>query len=597
MKTKTLLICLLSAILLSTCSCVSPGNFDQKILNRYQESMAEVRAPQKRLATTGLGSLQPAPGTTGPKLKVSTDAAGNSVIYLSLDEAIMRTLANSLDIQVVSFSPEITRQQAIQAAAVFDYILFGGVSYNRTDQLVGTTIGATQLSPGTPTFVTGKTRTTQYQAGIRETTVCGGTWQIAPTLTRVEDRSQAFHDVFQPALLLQLDQPLLRNAGPDFTLANLRIARLNYETSVSQFRQKVEETVNTVINTYWALMQARIELKIQEELLAKTIETRDRIRNRLSIDATLVEVKQAEAAVETRRAVLFRTQKNILDVQNSLARFMADAQINVLNKYEIVPTSDPAKVPVKIDTADQLVLSLIYSPILEQARLAISVADVNVKLACNQTLPKLDLQATMDISGAGNEFNNSFDDFTHVGYSLALLFEYPIGNRGALANLAQQKFTRLQAISTLQNTADQVAVAVSERIRQVNTSFLEMQAQKAAVEASAAQLQALQNTEQIRGRLSPEFLQVKLQAQQTLADSQGAELQAIVNYNQALSDLARLTGTMLKQYGIEIQKMQAVTGEGPWPQYRTPTSAPELVPLNPAGSQPTTLVAPTPKLK
>ena len=45
----------------------------------------------------------------------------------------MRTLANNLDIQVVSFNPPISREQTIEAAAVFDYTVFGSTTYARTD--------------------------------------------------------------------------------------------------------------------------------------------------------------------------------------------------------------------------------------------------------------------------------------------------------------------------------------------------------------------------------------------------------------------------------------------------------------------------------
>ena len=149
-----------------------------------------------------------------------------------------------------------------------------------------------------------------------------------------------------------------------------------------------------------------------------------------------------------------------------------------------------------------------------------------------------------------------------------------------MAELARQKFSLLQAIATLQNTADQLAVQVNERIRQINTTFDELQAQRAAVAASQAQLDALNEIEKTRGRLTPEFVQLKLQAQETLADAQTAEVTALTNYNSALADLAQLTGTILRQHGIDVMKMPATMGEAPWPQVEglgaplTPSSTP-----------------------
>ncbi len=70
---------------------------------------------------------------------------------------------------------------------------------------------------------------------------------------------------------------------------------------------------------------------------------------------------------------------------------------------------------MKVDAADQLVQTLLHSPVLEQARLAISAGEVNVKVAQNQTLPQLDIQATVTPEGqagpAGNFGRSSYQMF------------------------------------------------------------------------------------------------------------------------------------------------------------------------------------------
>ena len=579
MNANALLKGLLVCCLLVLSSCVSPGDFDQNVLIRYQNAMAN-RGPQPRQSAHGLGSLEPKPGATGPKLKIAKDASGKSVVYLTLNEAVMRTLANSLDIQVVSFDPEMNRDLMIEAAAAFDYFVFGSVGWTK------------QNTPGNVFTPNQNYETLPIQVGVKTTTITGAQISVGPTLTRVVDDSGRFHqsDAYDTNLQIQITQPLLQNAWPEFNLAKLHIAQLTYRDSQAKFRQKVEETINTVIDNYWALMQARRNLVIQQELLDKTIETRERIRQRQAIDATLVDLKQAEAAVETRRAVLIRARKNIGDAQDQLARLLADAQINALSPYEIIPATPAQEVQLKVDAADQLVEALLHNPVLEQARLAISASEINVRVAENQTLPKLDLQATTNILGQGGEFGrsttrmlNSNENF--ASYNLGLLFQYPLGNRAALAEVERQKYSRLQNIVTLQNTADQLAVQVNERIRQINTTYEELLAQRSAVAASAAQLQALDDIEQIRGKLTPEFVQLKLQAQETLADAQIGEAAAVANYNIALADLTRISGTILSQHGIDVLKMPATMGEAPWPSEQIPGSKPWQSSTTPSGSE------------
>lgn len=562
MKTKLALQGLSLALLSCLTSCVSPGDFDGGQIVSYQRTILN-RSPQPR-GGGRLGALQPAPGTTGPLLRVDTDKTGQSFIYLSLDEAVQRALANSVEVQVVSYDPAISREQAIEAAAQFDYILFGSTDYTKTNPATTT---------ANPLNIT---KRTEYQAGIKQQNIYGGQGSLTGTLTRsyTNDGTNRPINDYDANLVAAIDQPLLRDFGPEVNLGRLRIAQLTYRSSQAAFRQKLEETINAVINDYWNLLQTRVIVDIQEELLRRTEETRDRIRLRVEIDATLVELKQAEAAVESRRAVLYRAQKNVGDAQDQLTRLINDAQINAITPYELIPTTPPAKIPVKIDPADQLALSLIYNPQLEQARLAISANQINVRIARNQTLPKLNLQASTTVDG--NSFKPGQSDtagqavdsmwtFDNLGYDLKLVLEYPIGNRAAIAELRRQQFEVGKSVSQLQNLADQVAVNVRERIRQVDTTYLEMQANRLSVEASTAQLEALNAQERLRGKLTPEFLNVKLQAQQQLADSRAAELASIINYNNAMADLARITGTILRQYGIEMEKMPYVIKGRVWP--------------------------------
>jgi outer membrane protein TolC len=323
---------------------------------------------------------------------------------------------------------------------------------------------------------------------------------------------------------------------------------------MAEFRRQVEQTVTDVIGRYWAVVLARRERMIQQELLDRTIETRDRIDKRRLLDATEVEFMQSEAAVATRRAGLIRAGKLIIDAQDDLARLLADSQLNVLSDREIVPTTPPNVEPVRLDMTDQLITALRYNPILEQARKATAIAAINVTVAKSETLPRLDLRASTTfhgLAGSVHQAGENLETGDFIGHQIAIEAEYPIGNRQRIANLRAQRLGQLKAIATLQSIADQVAVQLRERIRQVETAYEEMKAQKLAVGASRNQLEALDATEQLRG-LTPEFLQVKLNAQESLANAERAELRATIDYNVALVEVARAAGTVLELNRVRI---------------------------------------------
>ena len=79
----------------------------------------------------------------------------------------------------------------------------------------------------------------------------------------------------------------------------------------------------------------------------------------------------------------------------------------------------------------------------------------------------------------------------------------------------------------------------------VETNHAEIQIQEHAAQAAEIHLQAVEDSEPIRERLTPEFLLVKLQAQGALADAQLAQIKAVADFNISLARLARTTGTVL----------------------------------------------------
>ena len=552
--------------------CVYPEPMGATVVSRYQEDLA--RHPQSRVDDPNSTSLLAPPvNNLMPPLKIVKDAAGTHV-YLSLDETVMRALANNLDIRVVSYDPEISREEIIKAAAEFDYSLLANYNHQNNENEVNSNFGG------------GQQDIRSYAVGLKQKTITGATHNLAWTMTRSWDNSRftkLFQTQWEQSLVYQVTQPLLRDAWPDFNLSKMRITQVNYKAGVAAFRQKVEETMTDVIATYWNLMQTRRELEIQKALLDQTVETFDRVQKRKDLDATEVQIKQAEAAVASRKATLINVQKAILDAQDRLARLLSDGQINLLNEYDIIPTTEPLTAPVELNVADQLLTSLRHNPVLEQARLAIDAAGINVKMAENQELPRLDLVGSAGVQGLETEWvraNNTMRGGNYASYSFGIQAELPIGNRARRADTAQKRFAQLKSVAQMQTTADQVAALVKERIRQVRATYEQMQAQLLVVAASKAQLRALEETEKTRGKLTPEFLTLKLQAQEGVAESERAHIQAVSSYNATMVDLARATGTVLEIHNIQIA-LPAIIEQRNWPGEMTPaatTSSPNWPP-------------------
>lgn len=542
-RMKVLRLSLGMAMLLSA-GCVNPGEIDENNVYRLQQAIL-TRSPQDRSAE-GLGLMRPSTPDV-PGLTISKDPqTGKRMIQMTLSEAIMRTLANNTDIAVIAYDPQIAREQVVQAAAAFDYVMFGSFGYEKIDTAQNHRMSLPQT----------KERT--LEVGVRQRTVTGATWQVADTFTRSWDSATAdqFGRWYADDLNMQITQPLLRDAWPEVNLAALRVARLNHKATLSQFRAQVDDSITQVITAYYLLIQARRDVEIATELLNKTKETLKKVELRSQIDATKVNISQAQASVKAREAIYIETLKNRQDTQDALVRLLSDQQINLLQDYEIIPVSRLSDAPVRVDEMDQFHAALAHNPDLEQARLAIQQADINVTVAKNGTLPSLNISAGADTNGGSRDSRRVVWDDVWSGrfmsYSAQLTFEYPIGNRERLSVLAQARLERKQLITQMQNTADQIAQAIRERIRQIRTRYEEYKVQTEALAAARAQLEALDDLENIRGQLTPEFLNLKLQAQADVATAESAQLRAVVQYNTAMLDLNRATGTTLEMYQVKL---------------------------------------------
>ncbi len=239
--------------------------------------------------------------------------------------------------------------------------------------------------------------------------------------------------------------------------------------------------------------------------------------------------------------------------------------------------------------------ALLHNPILEQAREAIAIADITVEVAENQTLPRLDFTASVSyqaLAGSHHQAYQNFDSGDYESYSVAIRLEYPIGNREKLARLRQAELLKVQSVTELQNTADLVAQRVRERIREIETTYEELHVQRFASEAAMRQLRALEAQERLTGRLTPEFLNVKLSAQDSIAEAESGIARALANYNIAWYQLAQATGTVLELNKVKLA-LPAAMGEAAEPTLETlieertgemeaPTGAPAKEPFEEA---------------
>jgi outer membrane protein len=549
--------------LIGACGCVPDKVGDGSKLSIYQRQLAH-RGPQQRLdaqeppSLDPLGVLKPieTPQEVIPGLEVTQDPnTGERTAALTIEQAIARALANSPEVRIVSFDPEIVRQEITKVAGDFDPTTFSRLNYEDQD------------SPRNSIFEPGRAETRLFESGVRQRTVLGSEWSASYALSRIWDDlfGRTLPTRYEPMVIFELRQPLLRDAGPEVNLAGVNIARLNYEAAMLGFREKAESVSAAVITVYWRLVQARHDVQIQQQLVEETNETLRKVEGRRDIDATDVQTKQAETYARSREATLLAVQKQVVDVQDALVRLIADPSVNTASELKIAPLSEPqvvSELPESAVMVDRtLAIAMRQSPAVQQAQLGVQVAQINIDVAKNQKMPRLDLVGSARARGLAQDSDDAQDqieDGDYTSYAIGLNLEYPLGNRSRHAEWLRRHWERRKATSILHNTADRVAIQVREKARKVQTSFAEVAVQEQAAQAARTHLMAVEETEAIRESLTPEFLLVKLQAQETYAQAQRARINAVVEFNIALAELAQVAGTILDLRMVEASLLPIV---------------------------------------
>ncbi len=320
------------AILSSACvsvalagGCVSePPPFQPRELQSSERIHSrEVETREKRPLPTTLESpfLNIAPDAPDPTSQINKATTGPSmetsrILRLPLQEVIHRAVANSLDIKVAGYTPAIDETRVTEAEARFDPVFYNNVQFQRTDRDGGL-------------FSSGNSKTVQNQVGVKQVMPSGGQVQLQQSTNWTDpnptDVSNGFggttranrHPFWENELSLQVTQPLLRDYGNEINRARITINRNNQRVSLLEFRKQVEQTISDIETTYWDLVTAEQQVRINEQLLNETIEMGTVLWKRRGQDVTTVQLSQANASIESRRATLIRAKARVLDLSEA----------------------------------------------------------------------------------------------------------------------------------------------------------------------------------------------------------------------------------------------------------------------------------------
>jgi outer membrane protein TolC len=540
-------------------------------------------------------------------------------LELSLQEAVELALENNMDIVVQRYNPWFADAGILKAKAggfggSTPGAVFGGstasIPFLSFDPLLTTTLSIDDrnipvnnpLISGTGTGVSGlvpltihtSTFNTQFSQGFHTGTTLFAAWDN--TRSSSTSNQNLFNPSVQTTIFAGFQQQLLNGFGRSVTTRNIRIANNNRKIADWAFTQQAITTVTNTINTYWELVFARGNVKVQQQAVTVAEKLYNDNKKQLEIGTMApLEVTRAESEVAANRQNLIVAQTLLLQDQQALKNFISKDPLtpNFVN-VEIIPTDLPAR-PETIEAAtfeDAVKEAFAKRPELQESAINLLNSAIDVKATRSALLPTATLTAqygtvglagnqpklgtpvaglgTQLVDGNGNPvnvfiptrtspvtgisqagfgdalssaFHNNFPD-----YQVSLNVQIPIRNRSAQADNQRSILTQRQLEAQLQQLKNAALL-------DVRNTYIALAQDRARVDAAAKARELQQQTfdaEQKKYQLGASTVYLVIQTQRDLIFAQSTELRALADLVEAKANYERAVGRTLESNRVTI---------------------------------------------
>lgn len=507
--------------------------------------------------------------------------------YLSLDQAIQLALENSEVVRVLGgltavssgrtiYDAAVTNTTVDQNQALFDPNAFFNNSYTRSENPNGV---LTSIPLGTSTINGFRTDGYNLSLGINKQSVYGTSGSL--TMNSVQNMFRPGLFALNPRvasnLEVNLTQPLLRGADPDANYAPIMVARINTERSFFQYKNAVQNLVRGVIEAYWQLVFARVDLWVRDQQLKRgnfdLERIKGRVRRELDNEAVLA---QTRVAFLNFKSSYVSAKATLLQREAALRNLLG---LSPEDGTEIVPTSTLGTTKLPIQWQELLLIAETNRPDIVELKLVIEADEQLLIQNQNQSLPSLDAVALYRWNGLSGNMPNGADIASRFGqftdWSLGVNFSVPLGLRQARAGVRQQQLLISRDKANLKQGLHAVVHELATNVRTLDQNYLLYEVFKESREAASFNLER-QIKDFERGRSI--YLNV-LQAITDWGNAISSEANTLTQYNITLAELERSTGTILESHGIRFveERFGAVGPLGQWSDpifypYSSPTS-------------------------
>jgi outer membrane protein TolC len=346
-------------------------------------------------------------------------------------------------------------------------------------------------------------------------------------------------------------QPLLQGFGRPANLAPVVLARIDTERSYFQLKDAVQTQVRSVIEAYWNLIAARIDVWATEQQVNQAKFAFQYAQQRFKVG-----IRNGSDQAQARTS-LANFQANLIAARNTVLQREAVLR-NLLglppwDEVQLVPSTEPASERFEPDWLQIVELAAQQRPDLIELKLILEADEQQLIIANNTARPRLDAVALYRWNGLEGETPGGLRVASGPGqftdYTLGVNFSMPLGLRRERAQLRQRELILARDQANLQQGLHAASHELATTLRSLERAYEQYLAFREARAAAAENLKIQEGI--FRGEFDATFSYLNvLLAITDWGNAVRNEATALTQYNTLLAELERQTGTILESHGV-----------------------------------------------
>jgi len=489
---------------------------------------------------------------------ISNVSANNSSTNVTLSQIslLQKVCENNFEIRYQKYDLTIATEQVKKETAIFEPNF--SASFNYKDSITPNTAEQFFDRMYMEKF---KERLKQYQLCLKGLLPIGTVYSFDYTIDEisndlVDNKYDDRNSETSSYLGFQITQPLLKNRGVENTMAKIKIAQTTQDIAYQSFRQKVMDVVHNALNSYWELYYT----SKQHEFYQDSVQVANDLLQTYSLMYEAGKVAESElfeirSGLALRRSLLSAALQKKIDAQNNIFKLLGMSRKgNNIEHIIILDTPESYrnyKAPNYQDVLDQ---ALLNNPRYLSSKKHLKKQRTHTKYTQNQNLPDLNFKASVGINSldtyAEKFLENIWNDNDET-WSVGLEFLLPLqGGIDSTSELRMAKIREKQAQIAAQSIQLDLENQVDTSIQHIKSSMRQLERHNENVKLK----QKIMDVEMSRLEGGKSNIINVLEKEKNLNQARNGHLRAIVNLELSGVALSRIEGTLLKRFGVKIEK-------------------------------------------